>query len=268
MNQLNQVSINRAVNARDAMADGGRLTIRTRNVPERESQRRVSQGMPVGQYVMVEVEDTGSGMTPEILKNIFEPFFTTKDVGKGTGLGLSTVYGIIKQTGGFVFADSEPGSGTTFQVFLPRHIETEAEIEANRVAAETKPTTKHRDLTGKGRVLVVEDEDAVRMFAVEALKRQGYEVFEACDGFDGLEIMEDHDYAFDLVVSDVKMPEMDGPTLYKELRKAGSDVKLIIVSGYADDAFAKQLDPGDKFTFLPKPYTLAQIAEKVKEQLS
>jgi two-component system, cell cycle sensor histidine kinase and response regulator CckA len=267
-NQLNQVIINLAVNARDAMPEGGRLTVRTRNVTERESQRRASQGMAIGQYVMFEVEDTGTGMTPEVLKNIFEPFFTTKDIGKGTGLGLSTVYGIIKQTGGYVFAESEPGIGTTFQVYLPRYIETEEEIEASRVAAAAKTEAKPRDLTGKGRVLVVEDEDAVRMFAVEALKRQGYEVFEACDGFDALEIMEDHDYAFDLVVSDVKMPEMDGPTLYKELRKAGSDVKFIFVSGYADDAFAKQLEPGDQYTFMPKPYTLAQIAEKVKEQLS
>jgi two-component system, cell cycle sensor histidine kinase and response regulator CckA len=265
-NQLNQVIMNLAVNAGDAMPDGGRLSIRTRNISERESQRRAAQGMPVGQYVLLEVEDTGTGMAPEVLKKIFEPFFTTKDVGKGTGLGLATVYGIIKQTGGYIFADSEPGIGTTFQVYLPRYIETEEDLAAARAAP--PPETRKRDLTGNGRVLIVEDEDAVRMFAVEALKRQGYEVVEASDGFDALEILEDHGFEFDLVVSDVKMPEMDGPTLYKEVRKAGSDVKFIFVSGYADDAFAKQLDANDKYTFLPKPYTLAQIAEKVKEQLT
>lgn len=264
--QLTQVLMNLSTNARDAMSEGGRLTIRTRNISERESQRRSSQGMAVGQYVMIEVEDTGAGMSTDVLKNIFEPFFTTKDVGKGTGLGLSTVYGIIKQTGGYVFADSEPGIGTTFQVYLPRYILTETDAVAAQAAA--KPEVKKRDLTGKGRVLIVEDEDAVRMFAVEALKRQGYEVSEASDGFDALEILEDNGYAFDLVVSDVKMPEMDGPTLYKEVRKAGSNVKFIFVSGYADDAFTKQLDASDTYTFLPKPYTLAQIAEEVKEQLT
>ncbi|MCB1509511.1 MAG: response regulator [Hyphomicrobiaceae bacterium] len=263
-NQLNQVVINLAVNARDAMPDGGRLTIRTRNVPERESQRRVSQGMPVGQYVVVEVEDTGIGMSPEVMKKIFEPFFTTKDIGKGTGLGLSTVYGIIKQTGGYVFADSTVGEGTTFQVYLPRYVASEDEIAPP--AVERKPERK-RDLTGNGRVLIVEDEDAVRMFAVEALRRQGYDVVEACDGIDALEIMEEHEFKFDLVVSDVKMPEMDGPTLYNETRARGSDVKFVFVSGYADDAFATQLSPGDDYAFMPKPYTLAQIAEKVKEQL-
>jgi len=264
-NQLNQVVMNLAVNARDAMPGGGTLTIRTRNVTERESQRLSDEGLVVGQYVMIEVEDTGSGMSPEVLKKIFEPFFTTKGIGKGTGLGLSTVYGIIKQTGGYVYADSVVGEGTTFRVYLPRQFETEAPVDLKREAAPAEPK---RDLTGKGRVLVVEDEDAVRMFAMEALRRQGYEVLEACDGVDALDILEDHDYEVDLVVSDVKMPEMDGPSLYNELRRTNHDLKFIFVSGYADDAFATQLADDARYTFLPKPYTLAQIAEKVKEQLS
>ena len=264
-NQLNQVVINLAVNARDAMPDGGRLTVKMRNVTERESQRMSEHGMIVGQYVLIEVEDSGVGMPPDVVAKIFEPFFTTKEVGKGTGLGLSTVYGIIKQTGGYIYAESEPGSGTVFRVYLPRHVAPEGtEEEAAR-----KATKKERrlDLTGHGRVLVVEDEDAVRIFATEALRRQGYEVLQACDGLEALDIMEENDHQVDLVVSDVKMPEMDGPTLFNELRSHNPDLKFVFVSGYADDAFTKTLDPNAEFTFLPKPYTLAQIAEVVKDQL-
>ncbi len=263
-NQLNQVVINLAVNARDAMPDGGRLTVKMRNVTERESQRMSEHGMIVGQYVLIEVEDTGVGMAPEVVAKIFEPFFTTKDVGKGTGLGLSTVYGIIKQTGGYIYADSKPGSGTMFRVYLPRHVAPEGtEEEAPKSTKKERPL----DLTGHGRVLVVEDEDAVRIFATEALRRQGYEVLQACDGLEALDIMEENDHQVDLVVSDVKMPEMDGPTLFNELRSHNPDLKFIFVSGYADDAFTKTLDPNAEFTFLPKPYTLAQIAEVVKDQL-
>jgi two-component system cell cycle sensor histidine kinase/response regulator CckA len=264
LNQINQVVINLAVNARDAMADGGRLTIRTRNISERESLRLADLSVAVGEYVMIEVDDTGAGMSKEVMAKVFEPFFTTKDVGKGTGLGLSTVYGIIKQTGGYVFADSTEGVGTTFRVYLPRCVPNEAEQQqAPRPPKGGRPA----DLTGHGRVLVVEDEDAVRIFATEALRRQGYEVLQACDGLEALDVLEDCDHKVDLVVSDVKMPEMDGPTLYKELRKINPDIKFIFVSGYTDDAFTKTLDPGSEYTFLPKPYTLAQIAEVVKGQL-
>ena len=264
-NQLNQVIINLAVNARDAMPDGGKLTVRTQNISERESHRLFDLGIVVGQYVMIEVEDTGSGMPPEIMAKIFEPFFTTKDVGKGTGLGLSTVYGIIKQTGGYVFADSTPGAGTTFRVYLPRYIPNEKELDM-----QTKAATVERplDLTGHGRVLIVEDEDAVRTFATEALARQGYEVLQACDGLEALDVLEECNGEVDLVVSDVKMPEMDGPTLYKELRKTNPTIKFIFVSGYADDAFTKMLDADADYVFLQKPYTLAQIAEVVKRQFS
>jgi len=263
-NQLNQVVINLAVNARDAMPEGGRLTVRTKNIGERESQKLSDSGVVVGQYVMIEVEDTGSGMPPEVMAKIFEPFFTTKDVGKGTGLGLSTVYGIIKQTGGYVFADSTPGRGTTFRVYLPRHILNDQDRETDTKVA---PSDRPLDLTGHGRVLVVEDEDAVRIFATEALRRQGYEVLQACDGLEALDILEECNNEVDLVVSDVKMPEMDGPTLYKELRKTNPTIKFVFVSGYADDAFDKTLDANADYTFLQKPYTLAQIAEVVKSQL-
>ena len=262
--QIDQVVINLAVNARDAMPDGGRLTVRTRNVTERESQRLVNQGMVVGEYVMIEIEDTGTGMTEEVKSKVFEPFFTTKDVGKGTGLGLATVYGIVKQTGGYVFVESSVGKGTVFRVYLPRHhVSEEVADEIIEAPAPARP----RDLTGNGRILVVEDEDAVRIFATEALKRQGYEVLQASDGYEALDVMEENDFKVDLVVSDVKMPEMDGPTLYRELRQQRPDLKFIFVSGYADNAFENQLEPGSEYVFLPKPYTLAQIAETVKENI-
>jgi two-component system cell cycle sensor histidine kinase/response regulator CckA len=260
-----QVVFNLASNARDAMPTGGKLRIRTRNVSERESLKLGGQGMPAGEYVEIAVEDTGTGMPPEVQAKIFEPFFTTKDVGKGTGLGLSTVYGIVKQTGGFIYLDSAVGKGTTFRIFLPRHIpEADEPIEAG-ANAKAKPPA--RDLTGTGRVLLVEDEDGVRSFAVRALQRQGYEVLEAASGVEALEVMEAEGGRVDIVVSDVIMPEMDGPTMYKEMLKTKPDLKIIFVSGYPRDAFDNSLDPDTDFSFLPKPFTLPQLAAKVKEQL-
>jgi two-component system, cell cycle sensor histidine kinase and response regulator CckA len=263
--QFEQVIINLAVNARDAMPDGGCLTIRTRNVSERESLKHAGAGMAAGEYVLIEVEDAGVGMTADVMGKIFEPFFSTKEVGKGTGLGLSTAYGIVKQTGGYIFADSELAKGTTFRVYLPRHIvENEEEIAQPR----EKKREATRDLTGSGRVLLVEDEDIVRNFAARALARQGYEVLEAGTGIEALEVMEREKGKVDIVVSDVIMPEMDGPTLLKELRKTNPSLKFIFVSGYPDDAFKKSLDDNEAYTFLPKPFTLPQLAAKVKEQLA
>ena len=261
--QFEHVIINLAVNARDAMPSGGSLTIRTRNVTERESMKLTGIGVAAGEYLLVEVEDTGVGIPSDVIGKIFEPFFTTKDVGKGTGLGLSTVYGIVKQTGGFIFADSEVGRGTTFRVYLPRHI-VEHEEDLPQRAKKVEPT---RDLTGTGRVLLVEDEDVVRSFAVRALSRQGYEVLEAGTGLEALEVMERENHRVDIVVSDVIMPEMDGPTLLKELRKTNPTLKFIFVSGYPDDAFKKSLDDNEEYAFLPKPFTLPQLAAKVKEQM-
>jgi two-component system cell cycle sensor histidine kinase/response regulator CckA len=262
--QFDNVIINLAVNARDAMPDGGCLAIRTRNVSERESLKAAGLGVAAGEYVLVEVEDNGVGMTEEVMAKIFEPFFSTKEVGKGTGLGLSTAYGIVKQTGGYIFADSEVGKGTTFRVYLPRHI-VEHEDEIAQPREKKKEAT--RDLTGTGRVLLVEDEDVVRNFAARALARQGYEVLEAGTGVEALEVMERERGKVDIVVSDVIMPEMDGPTLLKELRKTNPGLKFIFVSGYPDDAFKKSLDDNEAYSFLPKPFTLSQLAAKVKEQL-
>ena len=265
--QLEQVVFNLAANARDAMASGGRLSIRTRNISERESRKLDSKGVARGQYVAIEVADSGTGMAPEVQEQIFEPFFTTKAVGKGTGLGLATVYGIVKQTGGYIFVESGLGEGTTFTIYLPRSYQ-QSDDEQLPVGEETGETPiDEGDITGAGKVLVVEDEDGVRMFAVEALKRKGYDVVEACDGVEALEILAESDYGFDIVVSDVKMPEMDGPTLMNEVVKHRPDLKFVFVSGYADDAFAKELDARADFSFVAKPYTLAQIASHVKERL-
>jgi len=264
--QFEQVIINLAVNGGDAMPDGGRLTIRTRNVNERES-AKIGNGMVPGEYVLVEVEDTGVGMTQELMGKIFEPFFTTKGVGKGTGLGLATVYGIVKQTGGFIYPQSAVGKGTVFRVYLPRHHgEAGEETAAAKEKKKERPTA---DLTGTGRVLLVEDEDYVRNYAVRALKGRGYEVFEASTGLEALEVMRDKcGGMIDIVVSDVVMPEMDGPTLLKEVRKVKPGMKFILMSGYPDDAFKRNLDDNEEFAFLQKPFSLPQLAQKVKEQLT
>ncbi|WEX11897.1 response regulator [Chelativorans sp. AA-79] len=270
--QFEQVIVNLAVNARDAMPERGRLTVRTRNVTAEECAALPYRELQPADYVVVEVEDTGTGIPPEVQKKIFEPFFTTKEVGKGTGLGLSMVYGIVKQTGGFIFCDSEVGKGTTFRIFLPRHVPTPAEAAAEKAAANgaAEPAQRkdvNRDLSGSARVLLVEDEDAVRMGSVRALTSRGYEVHEASSGTEALEIFNALEGKVDIVVSDVVMPEMDGPTLLRELRKVQPGIKFIFVSGYAEDAFAKNLPEDAIFGFLPKPFSLKQLATTVKEML-
>ncbi len=260
VNQLEQVIINLAVNARDAMPDGGTVSIATENVDEAEARRLDLSGMPAADYVRIDVGDTGTGIPPDLLDKIFEPFFTTKELGKGTGLGLSTVFGIVKQSGGFIYVDSAVGKGTTFSIYLPRFV---PEVEA---AAKQDPKEEKRaaDMTGQGTVLLVEDEDAVRAVNARALSARGYTVLQAASGVEALEIVDAHEGAIDLVVSDVVMPEMDGPTLLGELRKRRSDLKIIFVSGYAEDAFAKHLPEGESFSFLAKPFSLKQLVETVK----
>ncbi len=270
VSQLEQVIVNLVVNARDAMDGEGALKIRTLNVDEETCRNEHNyHELDPAEYVLVEVQDEGTGMNKEVLDKIFEPFFSTKEVGKGTGLGLSTVYGIIKQTGGYIYPDSEVGKGTTFRVFLPRHIQTVEEIkELENIASQVKEEPA-KDLTGSSVILLVEDEDAVRAFAERALISRGYEVHEAINGVEALEILEDFGHEIDLIVSDVVMPEMDGPTLLTEVRKQYPDVKFIFVSGYAEEAFAKNLPEEERgrFGFLPKPYSLKQLATTVKEKL-
>ena len=263
LNQFEQVILNLVVNARDAVHDGGRITLRTSNFPTaRLSELKEAVDVAPGDYVLVEVEDTGHGIPPEVRAKIFEPFFTTKEVGKGTGLGLSMVYGIIKQTGGYVFCDSEPGKGATFRILLPRRPAGEVDEVDEPVKQEApKPAA---DLTGRGAILLVEDEEAVRAFASRALASRGYTVLEAETGVDALRVAEAASEPIDLIVSDVIMPEMDGPTMLTELRKRGLSAKVVFVSGYADDAFARNLPEGQDFVFLAKPFSLKQLIETVK----
>ena len=197
-----------------------------------------------------------------MLEKIFEPFFSTKELGKGTGLGLSMVYGIIKQTGGFIYADTELGKGTNFRIFLPRHIPTKEEQKP--VAA---PVTVVKDLTGNERILLVEDEESVRAFSARALRTTGYEVFEADCGDQALEVLDQLDNKIDLMISDVVMPEMDGPALLVEVRKRLPDLKVIFVSGYAEESVRNDLADDRSVEFLAKPYSLAQINTKVKDVL-
>jgi two-component system cell cycle sensor histidine kinase/response regulator CckA len=276
ISQFEQVVVNLCVNARDAMPDGGKVVIRTKNVLASETARFAYPAMPQDDYVLIEVSDTGTGIPPEIIEKIFEPFFSTKEVGKGTGLGLSTVYGIVKQTGGFIFPESETGR-TTFRIFLPRHIPgLEAEtphiespaIDGALSAAEQVVKLAGADLTGQGTILLVEDEEGLRALNARGLMSRGYTVLQAGNGVEAIEVLERCGGTVDLVVSDVVMPEMDGPTLLKELRRRNPDLKIIFVSGYAEEAFEKNLSAGGQFAFLPKPFTLKQLVAAVKETMA
>jgi two-component system cell cycle sensor histidine kinase/response regulator CckA len=269
VSQFEQVIVNLAVNARDAMPDGGTLTIRTANVPAQEAEKLSYKGMPAADYVRIDVTDTGTGIPSDIVDKIFEPFFSTKEVGKGTGLGLSTVYGIVKQTGGFVYVDSEEGQGTSFRIFLPRH-HPEQELQADAGAAKEAPTEAKRaaDLTGQGTILLVEDEEGLRSLNARGLRSRGYSVIEASNGIEAMEALEQKNGAVDLVVSDVVMPEMDGPTLLREMRTRNPNLKIIFVSGYAEDAFEKSLPENEQFAFLAKPFALSALVEKVKQTMT
>lgn len=274
VSQFEQVIVNLAVNARDAMPNGGKLTVRTANVSTQDAERLSYKGMPAADYVRIEVADSGTGIPPDIVDKIFEPFFSTKEVGKGTGLGLSTVYGIVKQTGGFIYVESEADKGTSFLIFLPRHVaEKEVLIEApavngngKEISAEAK--SRAADLTGQGTILLVEDEEGLRSLNARGLRSRGYTVIEAANGVEALEELAANDGGVDLVVSDVVMPEMDGPTLLKSMRSRNPDIKVIFVSGYAEDAFAKSLPENQQFAFLPKPFSLSQLVAAVKETIA
>ncbi len=258
--QLEQVIINLGVNARDAMPKGGVVHISTKKVTQDEVRTMGSDILPIGDYVLLSVEDSGVGISKENLTKIFEPFFTTKEVGKGTGLGLSTVYGIVKQSGGFIFAESELGQGTRFDIYLPVHV-GEAPAEPAK-----REFYKPKDLWGSGRILVVEDEDMVRAVAERALVRQGYVVETACDGEEALALFADGK-RYDLVVSDVVMPNMDGPTMARNLRGQFGDIRLLFMSGYAEEQLRETISL-DNVSFLPKPFSVQQIAEAVHDALA
>ncbi|HEY4125353.1 MAG TPA: ATP-binding protein [Rhizomicrobium sp.] len=262
--QISNAIINLVVNARDAMPKGGTVTISTSNETTLEPASLGTAIMPPGEYVRIEVADTGTGITPEILTKIFDPFFTTKEVGQGTGLGLATVYGIVKQTGGFITVDSEVGRGTAFRIFLPRH-----HVDANApVVEDVQQTASTRDVTGQDTILLVEDEEAVRSFAARALRMRGYQVLEADGGEEALEIVQNQTQTIHLLITDVVMPNMDGPTLVRAVRRLRPEMKIMFMSGYAEEAFRRNDEKAEDLHFLPKPFGLKQLAAKVKEVLS
>ena len=260
--QLEQVIVNLVVNARDAMegrADGAaRLTITTRRVTTADVRVLRSEILPQGDYTALIIEDTGSGIPPEQLGKIFEPFFTTKEQGRGTGLGLSTVYGIVKQSGGFIFAESEVGKGTRFSIYFPVY------HGPVPVSLATKPDEPSK-WAGGGKILLVEDEESVRAVAERALTRQGYEVTPAADGEEGLELVK-LGRRFDLVVSDVVMPVMDGPAMARGIREIAPGLPVLFMSGYAEEQLRKEIAIANMF-FLPKPFSVQQITDKVGEVL-
>jgi two-component system cell cycle sensor histidine kinase/response regulator CckA len=263
--QLEQVIVNLAVNARDAMADGGTLTLTTTAVSAAQVRQIGSEVLPVADYTALSVSDTGVGIPPEILGKIFEPFFTTKEVGKGTGLGLSTVYGIVKQTGGFIFADSKPGQGTTFTIYLPVH---RAEPGAAKPAP-ARAKEPQAELWGSGTILLVEDEAMVRAVAERALTRQGYRVITATNGEEALEMLEStiaQGEAIDLLISDVVMPTMDGPTLVRHARERFPTLPILFMSGYAEEQLRRTIDL-DRMAFLPKPFSVQQLGIAARDAL-
>ncbi len=268
LSQFEQVIVNLAINARDAMPDGGRLTVRASNITQAQARKFDGWSLPAGDYVLVEVADTGTGIPPEIIGRIFEPFFSTKEVGKGTGLGLSTVYGIIKQTGGFILPESEVGKGTVFRIFMPRYTPTAEDLASIKPATSESRPSRAADDTGQGTILLVEDEEGLRGLNARGLRSRGYSVLEAGNGLEAIELIDARNGTIDLVVSDVVMPEMDGPALLKELRKRSPNLKIIFVSGYAEEAFAKSLPEGGQFEFLAKPFTLKQLIAKVKDTIA
>ncbi|WP_019959613.1 hybrid sensor histidine kinase/response regulator [Woodsholea maritima] len=269
--QLENAIMNLATNARDAMREkgGGTLTITTESLTSEDVAKAGAPDPKEGRWLAIHVTDTGCGMDDATLGKIFEPFFTTKPAGQGTGLGLATVYGIVKQSGGFLFASSQIDVGTTFTIYLPEHIpskEEQAQEIQDKAAApvEVKPA----DLAGRGRILLVEDEDAVRAIAAKTLTKRGYEVMEACDGEEALEILEDNPQGFDLLISDVVMPGLDGPGLLEKGRELLGDARVVFISGYAEEQFSHTLSSDLEISFLPKPFTLPQLAERVKAELT
>jgi CheY-like chemotaxis protein len=256
--QLEQVLMNLVVNAKDAMPGGGKITIQTQNLVVDESHRRAQTFIRPGHYVMLSVSDTGLGMDKETQSRIFEPFFTTKEKGKGTGLGLSTVYGIVKQSGGYVMLQSEERRGTTFQIYLPR-VDGVAEKHAVPVA--------HDALGGTETVLLVEDEESVRQLVRETLAAKGYKVLEAENGETGIAAAADYDGQIDLVITDVVMPGMGGRELVKNLLQTRPEARVLYLSGYTEDAIISEGTIESGAAFLQKPFTLQNLSRKVREVL-
>ena len=259
LGQIQQIIMNLAINARDAMPQGGKLTIATANVDLDEDCIRGHAGMPAGPYVMLAVSDNGTGMDAETRARIFEPFFTTKEPGKGTGLGLSTVHGVVKQSGGFIVVDSELGKGATFKIYLPREGKKASKLMG---LAEEKLSLK-----GTETVLVVEDEPSIRTLAARILREQGYTVLEASNGAEALRMDQEFAGEIHLVLTDVVMPEMSGKALSSQIEAARPGIKVLYVSGYTSDVIVHHGVLGSDVSFLQKPFTEDALARKVREVL-
>jgi len=260
--QLEQALMNLVVNARDAMPNGGTVTIATRNVVYDQPEALLKTDIPAGDYVEISVSDDGSGIDPHSIDRVFDPFFTTKPVGEGTGLGLATVYGIVKQSGGFILAENRQQGGARFRIILPRAF-PDADQKAD---TPVKPRIDRGDLTGTGAILLVEDEGTVRSFASRALRLRGYDVLEAASAEEAMTLLSDAENHVDLLVSDVVMPGMDGPTFAARACELRPDMRVVFISGYAEDSFRRNLISHD-FLFLPKPFSLTDLTAIVKEAL-
>jgi two-component system cell cycle sensor histidine kinase/response regulator CckA len=267
--QLEIAVMNLTLNAQDALIaakGGGKICLRTARVTNAEAATHGYAGPPVGDMAMIEVRDDGPGIPADVLSKIFDPFFTTKPVGEGTGLGLAQVYGIVKQSDGWIHVESPPGEGATFRIFLPVQAASAMRAPAAPVATLAKPRAA-RDLSGVGRILFVEDEEAVRGIAASLLRKRGYEVLEAGDGDEAMVLCEQYAGKIDLLISDVMMPGMDGPTLLKKARRHLGDAPVMFISGYAEAEFSDLLEGETGVSFLPKPLDIKTLAERVKQQL-
>lgn len=262
--QIEQVIMNLVLNARDALEGTGEIAIDTRNVKLQSDLKRDRVVVPTGDYVLVKVTDSGVGIPDESLGKIFEPFFTTKDTGQGTGLGLSTAYGIVKQSGGFIFADSKVGKGTSFSIFFPTIDRAVEPMTREKPVIDTEIEYAPVD----GKILLVEDEAPVRAFASRALQLRGFEVVEAGNADEALRLLEDPDFEVDVVVTDVVMPGLDGPSWVKLARENRPDLKVVFVSGYTEDHLEKGNGPLPNSVFLPKPFSLNELTNVVRGQLS
>jgi CheY-like chemotaxis protein len=257
--QIEQIILNLAVNARDSMPEGGKLTIETDNVFLDEGYVSTHLGSQVGPHVMLAVTDTGHGMDQKTMARIFEPFFTTKELGKGTGLGLSTVYGIVKQSGGNIWVYSEPGRGTTFKIYLPR---------VDDVAEEYTRTMEDDERTrGTETILLVEDEEMLRKLARQTLKGYGYHILEASNGDEAITVCNQYQGEIDLLLTDVIMPRMNGRELSKCLLKTRPNLRVLFMSGYTDDAIVHQGVLDESANFIQKPFPPESLANKVREVL-
>ncbi len=252
--------MNLVINARDAMPRGGKLSIETSNVYLDEQFAKSHLPIIIGSYILLQVSDTGVGMDEHIIEQIFEPFYTTKEAGKGTGLGLATVYGIVTQSGGYIFVESQVGQGTSFNIYLPcidsKIISGEKQIESNFISI------------GRGTVLIVEDEELVRQLASQMLTECGYRVIEASNGIEALAIIENREYEIDLVVTDIVMPQMGGRELAEKLTEICPQLPVLFTSGYTDDEIIRSGVIKEEINFIQKPFTFETFTRKVGEKLS